>query len=254
MGSTVSDGPDGRGFSREKRPVHRYCLSRADSHREELLSHTSRTGVRSILAKLRWSAFCKVFNYASACEGRHAAKPVRLDDARAATSEAGLSERRSRAIRMTRDQSVSLFAQSDSIYAPLSPEMLPPVPNANCFGACKREASPAQNRAGSTAECCSCPAMTPAISAWSLATGLHPSLVPRPERFTSSESRTLSRRYRRPITRQRSIVYCDCTATGSLPSTPMELALNSGSRYDNPRVLHPGPCRDRTSHPGSYRH
>jgi hypothetical protein len=30
-------------------------------------------------------------------------------------------------IRMTRDQSVSLFAQSDSIYAPMSPETLPPV-------------------------------------------------------------------------------------------------------------------------------
>ena len=30
-------------------------------------------------------------------------------------------------IRMTRDQSVSLFAQSDGIYAPLSPKMLPPV-------------------------------------------------------------------------------------------------------------------------------
>ena len=121
MGSTVTTGRMAAAF-RAKSGTVIYCLYE-QTYEKNCYPHIPHWS--AIYIGEARGALCKVFNYASACEGGM------LQNRSGWMTPEGylrswMSELQS-PIRMTRDQSVSLFAQSDSIYAPMSPEMLPPV-------------------------------------------------------------------------------------------------------------------------------
>ena len=121
MGSTVTTGRMAAAFRAKTGPVI-YCLYE-QTYEKNCYPHTPHWS--AIYIGEAYGALCKVFNYASACEGGM------LQNRSGWMTPEGylrswMSELQS-PIRMTRDQSVSLFAQSDGIYAPLSPKMLPPV-------------------------------------------------------------------------------------------------------------------------------
>jgi hypothetical protein len=121
MGSTVTTGRMAAAF-RAKSGAVIYCLYE-QTYEKNCYPHTPHWS--AIYIGDAPGALRKVFNYASSCEGGM------LQNRSGWMTPEGylrswLTELQS-PVRMTRDHSISIFAESDSIYAPLTKDMMPAV-------------------------------------------------------------------------------------------------------------------------------
>jgi hypothetical protein len=121
MGSTVTTGRMAAAF-RAKSGAVIYCLYE-QTYEKNCYPHTPHWS--AIYVGNAPGALRKVFNYASSCEGG-----MLQNRSGWMTPEGYLRSWLTELqppVRMTRDHSISIFAKSDSIYAPLTQDMLPAV-------------------------------------------------------------------------------------------------------------------------------